>query len=89
MPYKLHIPGEHSRSLRWTQHDSRSSYGAGVLVFRNSSEMLDGLNFRYLRDAKGAWIETDRPDRVRSALTLLDGESLGKPIKSRLGGCNA
>lgn len=77
MPYKLHIPGEPSRALRWTVHDSRSSYGAGVLVFRNSSEVLDGMNFRYLRDVKGAWIETDRPDRVRSALALLQDESLG------------
>lgn len=77
MPYKLHIPGERPRSLRWTQHDSRSHYGAGVLVFRNSSDILDALNFRYLRDSKGAWIETDRPDRVRSALSLLRDESLG------------
>ena len=84
MPYKLHIPGEPSRALRWTIHDSRSSYGAGVLVFRNSKDILDGLNFRYLRDSKGAWIETDRPDRVRSALVLMQDESLGRPIKDTL-----
>lgn len=77
MPDTLHIPGEPSRALRWTVHDSRSHYGAGVLVFRNSSDILDSLNFRYLRDSKGAWIETDRPDRVRSALKLLQDESLG------------
>ena len=44
MPYTLHIPGERSRALRWTVHDSRSSYGAGVLVYRNSSDMLDGAD---------------------------------------------
>lgn len=78
MPYTLHIPGERSRALRWTVHDSRSSYGAGVLVYRNSRDMLDGATFRALRDQIGAWIETDRPDRVRSALALMEGESLGE-----------
>lgn len=77
MPYVLHIPGEPSRALRWTVHDSRSSYGAGVLVFRNSSDILDGATFRMLRDERGAWLETDRPDRARSALTLMQDESLG------------
>lgn len=79
MPYILHIPGEPPKALRWTVHDSRSSYGAGVLVFRNSRDVLDGLNFRFLRDTRGAWLETDRPDRARSALTLLQDESLGSP----------
>ena len=77
MPYKLHIPGEPSRALRWTVHDSRSSYGNGVLVYRNGRDVLDGATFRRLRDLHGAWLETDRPDRTRSALALLDGESLG------------
>lgn len=77
MPYRLHIPGEPSRALRWTVHDARSSYGAGVLVYRKSDEVLDGFTFRFLRDQRGAWIETDRPDRVRSALALTTDESLG------------
>lgn len=77
MPYKLHIPGERPRALRWTVHDSRSSYGAGVLVYRNGSDMLDGASFRVLRDTRGAWIETDSPDRARSALALMIDESLG------------
>jgi hypothetical protein len=84
VPYKLHIPGEPSRALRWTVHDSRSSYGAGVLVFRNGRDLLDGLNFRHLRDTRGAWLETDRPDRARAAMGLLQDESLGRPIKSTL-----
>lgn len=79
MPTTLHIPGERPRALRWTVHDSRSSYGAGVLVYRNSRDVLDGATFRALRDARGAWIETDRPDRARSALALLQDESLGVP----------
>ncbi len=79
MPYILHIPGEPSRALRWTVHDSRSSYGAGVLVFRNSRDVLDGATFRMLRDELGAWLETDRPGRARSALALLQDESLGEP----------
>lgn len=79
MPYTLHIPGEPPKALRWTVHDSRSSYGAGVLVYRNSRDMLDGATFRDLRDRRGAWIETDRPDRVRSALALMQDESLGQP----------
>lgn len=77
MPYTLHIPGERPRALRWTVHDSRSSYGAGVLIYRNSRDVLDGATFRALRDQLGAWIETDRPDRVRSALALMEGESPG------------
>lgn len=77
MPYRLHIPGEPVRALRWTVHDSRSSYGAGVLVFRNGCDMLDGATFRVLRDHRGAWLETDRPDRARSALALMSDESLG------------
>lgn len=79
MPTTLHVPGEPSRALRWTVHDSRSSYGAGVLVYRNSRDLLDGATFRLLRDSKGAWIETERPDRVRAALTLMQDESLGEP----------
>lgn len=82
MPYILHIPGEPSKALRWTVHDSRSSYGAGVLLFRNSKNILDGITFRVLRDTRGAWIETDKPDRVRSALSLLQDESLGNPPSS-------
>lgn len=79
MPYTLHIPGERPRALRWTVHDPRSSYGNGVLVHRNSSDVLDGLTFRALRDRMGAWLETDRPDRARRALGLMADEPLGRP----------
>lgn len=80
MPYKLHIPGEPPRALRWTVHDSRSSYGHGVLVYRNSNDILDGATFRHLRDHLGARLETDRPDRARAALALLQDESLGEGV---------
>lgn len=83
MPFRLHIPGEPPRALRWTVHDSRSSYGGGVLVFRNGREALDGTTFRALRDVRGAWIETDRPDRARSALGLMQDESLGPKSDDR------
>lgn len=75
MPYHLHIPGEPPQALRWTVHDPRSSYGNGVLVYRNSRDMLDGAAFRDLRDRLGAWIETDRPERVRTALSLMQDEA--------------
>lgn len=77
MPYVLHIPGERPRALRWNVKHALSSYGNGVLVYRNSNDVLDGAVFRALRDTRGAWIETDRPDRVRSALALMSDESLG------------
>jgi len=77
MPYRLHIPGEPSRTLRWTTSHPASSYGSGVLLYRNSKDMLDGATFRMLRDARGAWLETDHPGRARSALALLQNESLG------------
>ncbi len=79
MPYILHIPGERPRALRWTVHDPRSSYGHGVLLDKRGTGILDGATFRALRDMRGAWIETNRPDRVRSALALMEGESLGGP----------
>ena len=77
MAYTLHIPGERPRALRWTVHDPRSRYGHGVLVYRNGRDLLDGATFRDLRDRLGAWLETDRPDRARSALDLMQDESLG------------
>lgn len=81
MPYKLHIPGERPRALRWNVKHPQSSYGGGVLVYRNGKDILDGATFRSLRDGRSAWIETDRPDRVRSALALMPEESLGEPAE--------
>lgn len=79
MPYSLHIPGEPARALRWNVKHPLSSYGNGVLVYRNSNEILDGATFARLRDERGAWIETDHPERARRALAMMEGESLGVP----------
>lgn len=77
--FRLHIPGSPPRALRWTTEHPLSSYGKGVLVYRNGKELLDAQTFRALRDTQGAWLETDRPDRARSALPLHPEESLGQP----------
>ena len=77
MSYILHIPGEPPRALRWTTSHPASSYGSGVLLYRNGGELLDGATFRALRDTRGAWPETDRPDRARTALALMSTEALG------------
>ncbi len=76
MPTHLHIPGERPRALRWNVKHPQSSYGNGVLLYRGSSDILDGATFRALR-AIGAWIETDHPERVRRALALMQDETLG------------
>lgn len=77
MPYILHIPGERPCALRWTTAHPASSYGGGVLLYSKSSNMLDGAMFRDLRDRLEARLETNRPDRARSALALMQDESLG------------
>ena len=82
MPYRLHTPGEAPRALRWTTAHPASSHGLGVLLYRNGADILDGAMFRLLRDSRGAWLETDRPDRARWALGLPTEESLGTPIPS-------
>lgn len=53
--------------LRWTDKHPLSSHGLGVLL-TPSNEVFDGLLFRHLRDAVGAWIEADEPRRVAGAL---------------------
>lgn len=83
MPYILHVPGERPRALRWTVHDSRSSYGSGVLLYRNSGDLLDGATFRALRDVRGARLETDNPERARAALRLMMDEPLGPASTTR------
>lgn len=82
MAYQLHVPGERSRALRWTDKHPQSSYGHGVLLYRNTADILDGAAFRAMRDGRGAWLETDQPKRARSALGLMETESLGAPPAS-------
>jgi hypothetical protein len=54
--------------LRWTDQHSASSCSNGVLLRAKSSDVLDGFQFRALRNAFGAWIETDNKERVARAL---------------------
>jgi hypothetical protein len=54
--------------LRWTDQHLASGYGNGVLLRGKSSDVLDGFQFRALRNAFGAWIETDNKERVACAL---------------------
>ena len=83
VPYTLHIPGEPPQTLRWTVHDPRSRHGCGVLLYRRRRDMLDGATFRALRDERGAWLDTDRPDQAREAMGLMQEESLGAPRDNR------
>ena len=55
--------------LTWTTEHSASSYNMGVLV-DGTGNLFDGFLFRYYRDTFGAWIETNRPKKVRMALGL-------------------
>lgn len=50
-----------------------------MMVYNRSGEVLDGATFRRLRDEYGAWLETDHPDQIRLALSLMENESLGVP----------
>lgn len=60
--------------LTWTAtHAFCARYGPGVMVYANG-EILDGENFRGLRDTLGATIETDFPEKACRALGLPAGE---------------
>ena len=76
------VPGSEARRvlkvrqrsrLKWTTDHPSSHYGLGVLLYSNG-DLLDGFNFRGLRDTLGAWIEADSPDRVCRALGVPEGE---------------
>jgi len=54
--------------LTWTTEHSASSYNMGVLVDGTKGDLFDGFLFRYYRDTFGAWIETNRPKKVRMTL---------------------
>ena len=67
-------PGEAPRALTWTNRHPNQASRAGVVLFRHSSEVLSGPEFRALRDGQGAWIESTHPARVRGALGMAEGE---------------
>jgi len=60
--------------LSWTTEHPASSYGLGVLLYRNG-RILDGAAFLCFRDLFGARIETTDPERVCRALGLPVGTS--------------
>lgn len=60
--------------LTWTTDHPASSYGLGVLKYRNG-RILDGATFLCFRDLFGARIETTDPERVCRALGLPVGTS--------------
>ena len=59
--------------LTWTTDHSQSHYGLGVMLYSNG-DILDGFNFRGLRDTLGARIETTDPAKVCRALGIPAGE---------------
>jgi len=59
--------------LIWTTEHSQSRYGAGVLLYHNGN-LLNGFNFRGLRDRLGARILTTDSQRVCRALGVPEGE---------------
>lgn len=60
-------------SLRWTDHHPSSSYGLGILLDARN-QPFDGFMFRVIRDALGAWIETDDAPRCAAILGLPKNE---------------
>ena len=79
----LHIPEKAAEKagmpvkviLEWTTEHAASSYNLGVLLIGKKGVLFDGFLFRYFRDKMGAYIETDRPNKVRAALGLAPHEA--------------
>ena len=67
--------------LHWTTTHPASHYGLGVLLRGKSDAILDGMNFRALRDGFGAWIETNDPEKVLKALGIYGQKSNEPGIK--------
>ena len=59
--------------LTWPTSQSKDEHGLGVIIDHRWS-VLDGYNFRILRDGLGAKILTMHPDRVCRALDVPEGE---------------
>jgi len=60
--------------LRWTADHPASHYSLGVMLYPDG-DILDGFNFRWLRDCLGAAIRTDDPKKVCWALGVPEGET--------------
>lgn len=79
MKTRLMQPGEPPRALNWTNRHPNQASRAGLMLYRHSSIVLSGPEFRAMRDG-GAWIESTHPERVRRALGLEEAESGVLPL---------
>jgi hypothetical protein len=71
--------------LTWATDRPASHYGLGVML-DVKGEVFDGATFRALRDACGARIETDQPEKVCGALGFPVGEpGIERPKKGLSG----
>jgi hypothetical protein len=59
--------------LTWATKNSDGEYGMGVIV-HHGRRLLDGYNFRILREILGARILTTDPAKVREVLGLPESE---------------
>jgi hypothetical protein len=74
MKAALMIPGRKAIKLKWTTEHPASHYRLGVMLYPDE-EMLDGFNFRMMRDGQGAKIVTTDPEKVCRALGIPTGEA--------------
>lgn len=73
MKTRLLLSDGTARSLTWTNRHPNQASKAGLVLFRHSSEVLDGPAAR-AAIAQGAKIETTHPTRIRAALGFGDSE---------------
>lgn len=71
---RLILPDGSSRALTWTNRHPNQASKAGLVLFRHSPETLSGAEARSLI-ARGGWIETTHPARIRRALGFADDEA--------------
>jgi hypothetical protein len=72
-PSRTKRPPLYRLKLRIARNHPAASYGAGVL-YAGSQTIFDGHAFRALRDAVGAYIETNDPDYIRRCLGVPPNE---------------
>ena len=68
MKIQLVIPDQKIKELVWTKNHPQSHYDFGVLLDKDTKEITDGFNFRYLRETQNATIKTDDAKKVCGAL---------------------
>lgn len=73
MKTRLLLADGSERALNWTNRHPNQASQAGLVLFRHSSEVLDGPFARRII-AMGGRIESSHPDRIRSALGFDPGE---------------